>query len=86
MSERDGWNHLYVYDAATGKVKRRLTQGDWPVGRGEGIDEQAGTLLVRVSGRRPGEDPYHEHYARIALADGAGHSRALVEPPAVEVP
>ena len=71
MSERDGWNHLYVHDARTGRVKRRLTQGDWPVGRVEGIDEQAGTLLVRVSGRRPGEDPYHEHFARIALADGA---------------
>jgi len=71
MSERDGWNHLYVHDARTGSVKRRLTEGDWPVRRVECIDQQAGTLLVRVSGRRPGEDPYHEHFARIALTDGA---------------
>lgn len=71
MSERDGWNHLYVRDAITGAVKRRLTAGDWVVRGVDGVDEQAGTLIARVSGRRPGEDPYHQHVVRIALADGA---------------
>ena len=27
MSERDGWNHLYLYDGATGKVKNQITRG-----------------------------------------------------------
>nr|WP_169852999.1 prolyl oligopeptidase family serine peptidase [Anaerohalosphaera lusitana] len=27
MSERDGWNHLYLYDANTGEVKCRITGG-----------------------------------------------------------
>ncbi len=27
MSERDGWNHLYLYDGATGQVKNQITQG-----------------------------------------------------------
>ena len=27
MSERDGWNHLYLYDAKTGQVKNQITQG-----------------------------------------------------------
>lgn len=71
MSERDGWNHLYVHDARSGSVKRRLTQGSWPVLHVESVDERGGTLLARVAGRRPDEDPYHEHFVRIALADGA---------------
>ena len=29
MSERDGWNHLYMLDGETGQVKHRITQGDW---------------------------------------------------------
>ena len=30
-SERDGWNHLYLYDAKTGNQKVQLTQGPWVV-------------------------------------------------------
>ena len=26
MSERDGWNHLYLYDAKTGEVKNQITK------------------------------------------------------------
>ena len=71
MSECEGWNHLYMHDATTGAVKRRLTAGEWVVRGVDVVDEQAGTLIARVAGRRPGEDPYHEHVVRIALADGA---------------
>ena len=44
MSERDGWNHLYLYDGRTGAVKNQITKGPWPVrnvaegGRGEAAD------------------------------------------------
>ena len=31
MSERDGWNHLYLYDAKTGAVKNQITKGEWVV-------------------------------------------------------
>lgn len=31
MSERDGWNHLYLYDANTGAVKNQITSGEWVV-------------------------------------------------------
>ncbi|MBC7364831.1 MAG: DPP IV N-terminal domain-containing protein, partial [Candidatus Aminicenantes bacterium] len=27
MSERDGWNHLYLYDGQTGQVKNQITKG-----------------------------------------------------------
>ncbi|MGH7462607.1 MAG: DPP IV N-terminal domain-containing protein, partial [Longimicrobiales bacterium] len=29
MSERDGWNHLYMYDGGTGRVKHQITKGNW---------------------------------------------------------
>ena len=31
MSERDGWNHLYLFDGATGAVKNQITKGEWVV-------------------------------------------------------
>jgi len=27
-SERDGWEHLYLYDGITGKLKNQITRGD----------------------------------------------------------
>jgi dipeptidyl-peptidase 4 len=31
MSERDGWNHLWLYDARSGEVKNQVTRGPWVV-------------------------------------------------------
>jgi dipeptidyl-peptidase-4 len=31
MSERDGWNHLYLYGTETGRVKNPITHGPWVV-------------------------------------------------------
>ena len=28
-SERDGWGHFYLYDAATGTLKNRITEGEF---------------------------------------------------------
>ena len=41
MSERDGWNHLYLYDGTTGAVKNQITKGDWVVRGVEQVDEKA---------------------------------------------
>lgn len=71
MSERDGWNHVFVHDATNGKVKRQLTKGEWVVRGIESFDEDTGELLLRVAGRTPNEDPYHVHYARVSVKDGA---------------
>ena len=40
MSERDGWNHLYLYDQTTGKVKNQITKGDWVVRKVLKVDDQ----------------------------------------------
>ncbi|MBD3175829.1 MAG: prolyl oligopeptidase family serine peptidase [Armatimonadia bacterium] len=69
-SERDGWNHLYLIDGATGEVIRQLTRGEWVVRGVESVDEEARTILLRGSGRHPGEDPYLVRYYRVSLDGG----------------
>src|SRR5262245_12347115 len=38
MSERDGWNHLYLYDAKKAEVKNQITKGEWLVRGVERVD------------------------------------------------
>ena len=71
MSERDGWNHLYLYDAATGTVKNQITKGEWVVRGVDKVDEGARQIWFRASGMVPGQDPYFIHYYRINF-DGTG--------------
>ncbi|GIW93579.1 MAG: hypothetical protein KatS3mg110_1620 [Pirellulaceae bacterium] len=65
MSERSGWNHLYLFDALTGQMKNPITTGPWVVRSVERIDEAKRELLIRVMGYYEGQDPYHMHYARV---------------------
>ncbi len=69
-SERDGWNHLYLVDRATGQVKRQLTKGPWVVRDVERLDRDRRELLLRVGGIDPEQDPYHEHWIRVSLDGG----------------
>ncbi|MBI3416192.1 MAG: DPP IV N-terminal domain-containing protein [Verrucomicrobia bacterium] len=71
MSERDGWNHLYLYDAETGRVKNQITKGEWVVRGVERVDEQARQIWFRAGGIRPEQDPYYVHYCRVNF-DGSG--------------
>jgi dipeptidyl aminopeptidase/acylaminoacyl peptidase len=71
MSERDGWNHLYLYDAETGRVKNPITRGEWVVRGVDRVDEEARQIWFRAGGIRPGQDPYFVHYARVNF-DGTG--------------
>jgi dipeptidyl aminopeptidase/acylaminoacyl peptidase len=71
MSERDGWNHLYLYDVASGKVKRQITRGEWVVRGVDRVDEEKRQIWFRASGIRKEQDPYHVHYCRVNF-DGSG--------------
>ncbi len=71
MSERDGWNHLYLYDGAIGKVKNQITKGEWVVRGVEKVDEEKRQIWFQASGMYPGKDPYFVHYYRINF-DGGG--------------
>ena len=71
MSERDGWNHLYMLDGETGQVKHQITEGDWPVRGVDSVDVQNRRIWFRASGLNPEQDPYFVHYYRIDF-DGTG--------------
>lgn len=71
MSERDGWAHLWLYDAATGAVKNLVTRGDWVVREVVNVDAAKRQVWFLASGVRPGEDPYHHQLCRVNF-DGSG--------------
>jgi len=71
MSERDGWNHLYLYDGATGGVKNQITKGAWVVRSVDKVDEEKRQIYFQASGVVPGQDPYFIQAFRVNL-DGTG--------------
>ena len=71
MSERSGWNHLYLIDTRTGRVKNPITAGEWVVRDVDRVDEEKRQIWFRAGGIRPGQDPYHVHFARVNF-DGTG--------------
>ncbi len=71
MSERDGWNHLYLFDSQTGSIKGQVTQGKWMVRRVEHVDTDKRRIWFVASGVFPEQDPYYEHYCRVNF-DGSG--------------
>ncbi|WDM66177.1 MULTISPECIES: S9 family peptidase [Xanthomonas] len=70
-SERDGWEHVYLYDGHRGEVIRQVTRGDWVVRKIDHVDQATGQLYFTASGMQAGEDPYYRHAYRIGL-DGSG--------------
>ena len=71
MSERDGWNHLYLYDSATRRVKNQITRGKWVVRRVEQVDAGDRRIWFWAGGIRPEQDPYYLHFCRVNF-DGSG--------------
>ena len=71
MSERDGWNHLYLYDGRAGRVKHQITKGAWAVRSVVRVDEETRQIVFSANGVQPGTDPYFVHYYRINF-DGTG--------------
>jgi dipeptidyl aminopeptidase/acylaminoacyl peptidase len=76
-SERDNWGHLYLYDLTTGKLKNRITSGNWVVTEVLRVDEKARTVYFLADGREPG-NPYFTHLYRVGL-DGHGLTRLTPE-------
>ncbi len=70
-SERDGWEHLYLYDGHTGKVKNQITRGDWLVRNVEWVDEAKRQIWFDTGGIVAGQDPYFTQLYRINF-DGSG--------------
>jgi len=70
MSERSGWNQLYMIRQSTGEVLRPITAGEYVVREVVDLDVQTRTLLVAVGGFYRDQDPYHLHLVRYSL-DGS---------------
>jgi dipeptidyl aminopeptidase/acylaminoacyl peptidase len=68
-SQRDGWGHLYRYDATTGKLLNRITSGKWLVREIISVDERRGRIFFTAGGSRRG-NPYYRHLYRVNL-DGS---------------
>ncbi len=71
MSERDGWNHLYLIDATTGEVKNQITTGEWVVREVKRVDPEERKIWFTAGGIHADQDPYHVHYCCINF-DGTG--------------
>ena len=66
-SERDGFNHPYLFDSNTGALKKQLTSGQWVVRGVEYVDEEKREICFIGAGRENGRDPYLAHYYRLNI-------------------
>lgn len=86
-SERDGWDHLYRYDA-NGTMVGRLTQGAFPVRDVARIDQKNGWAYYYARGDQ--SRPYDVHLYRVRLngtgaqqlTEGRGQHQAMISPSA----
>ncbi|MCJ1390775.1 hypothetical protein MMC18_003636 [Xylographa bjoerkii] len=70
-SERDGWNHLYLFDLKTGKMKNQITKGEWNMRSVDRVDDGKRQVWFRAFGVVGNQDPYYAQLARVNF-DGSG--------------
>lgn len=63
-SERDGWNHIYLF-RGDGTLENQITSGNWVVRDIIRVFDSARQLIFSASGMHAGEDPYLLHYFRV---------------------
>ncbi len=73
-SERDGWEHLYLYNGVTGEVKNQITKGNWLVRNVDWVDDKKRQIWFDAGSSVPGQDPYFTQAYRINF-DGTGLTR-----------
>lgn len=57
MSERDNWNHLYMYDRTTAQPIRQITKGEWYVRDILRVDETNQLIYFSANGVQAKEIP-----------------------------
>lgn len=85
FSERDGWGHLYLYEASTGKFKNRITSGSWLVRDIIHVDEVRRRLLFTACGVDRKVDPARRTLCAVDL-DGSGFEVLMAYDGDVTVP
>jgi len=76
-SMRDGWGHLYRYDAAA-QLQNQVTAGAWTVEEVLGVDGEQRLIYFTACGREAGRNPYYTHLYRVNY-DGTGLERLTPE-------
>ena len=66
-SERDGRNHIYLYDRQKAKLIRQVTKGEYYVRGIQHVDEKAGIIYFSACGMNKNKDPYLIHYYKIGF-------------------
>lgn len=70
-SEKDGWNHLYLYDWESGALKNQITKGEFVVKNVQFIDEENRQIYFTAGGKEAGRNPYLNHLYTVNF-DGSG--------------
>ncbi|MDA3904661.1 MAG: DPP IV N-terminal domain-containing protein [Bacteroidales bacterium] len=65
FSKRDGWQHLYVYNAE-GQIIRQLTEGEWTVTSLLGFEKSGNSIIIQGTK----ESPIEKHIYSVALKNG----------------
>jgi len=76
FSQRDNWGHLYLYDARTGRLENRITNGSWNVISLLQVDRRHRVLYLLGAGREPG-NPY---FCYLYKVDFGGRHLQLLTP------
>jgi dipeptidyl aminopeptidase/acylaminoacyl peptidase len=70
-SERDNYNHIYLYDrgreSQESRLVRQITKGEWNVREIQHVDEKQGVIYFSACGMNKQEDPYLIHYYKIRI-------------------
>ncbi len=64
QSQRDGFNHIYLYDVE-GNLIRQVTQGKWVVTSLNGFDSQSKNIFITATK----ETPLERHLYKVSLDD-----------------
>jgi dienelactone hydrolase len=75
-SQRDGSNHLYLYDLAGGRLKNQITQGEWVVREIVHVNEATRRILFLASGFEEQTDLTQRRLCAIGF-DGSGFETVL---------
>lgn len=76
FSQRDDWGHLYLYDADTGRLENRVTNGSWNVISLLKVDRRHRVVYLLGAGREPG-NPY---FCYLYKVDFDGRHLELLTP------
>lgn len=66
-SQRDGWGHLYLYDARTGRLESRITSGRGNVVELLGVDPKRRVLYFLGDDHEQGSNPYFCYLYRVGF-------------------